>query len=97
MEIIEEVYEDFQKDTLGCDEAAALLGCSVRQLLRLRQRYEEAGLVGLRDRRLGRPSPHRAADSEVEQVTRMYREKYQGFSVKHFHEILPDKHAVQEL
>ena len=37
-------------------DAGELLGVSERQFRRFRDRYEEDGEEGLRDRRLGRPS-----------------------------------------
>ncbi|MDO9459517.1 MAG: hypothetical protein Q7N95_05315 [Alphaproteobacteria bacterium] len=48
------VYEDFQKARLGCEEAALMLGCSVRHFLRLRERYDDGGVERLRDGRVGR-------------------------------------------
>jgi hypothetical protein len=47
-------------------------GCSPRHFLRLRSRYDEDGLEGLKDRRVGRVSHHRAADAEIEELTRLY-------------------------
>ena len=94
MESFEEIYDCYQSDILGCDDAASLLGCSVRQFHRLRQRYEEEGLEGLRDKRIGKVSPHRAGDAEVALVTQLYKERYGGFSVKHFHEFLQQKHRL---
>jgi hypothetical protein len=54
MERFEEIYDDFQESTLSCEEAAMMLGWSSRHFLLLRERYEEEGLAGLRDRRVGR-------------------------------------------
>lgn len=88
------VYEDFQKARLGCDEAALMLGCSVRHFLRLRERYDEGGLEALRDGRVGRVSQRRAADAEVALVTQLYRERYAGFNVRHFHEFAVREHGV---
>ncbi len=53
MERFEQIYYDFQKATLNCEEAAMILGVSSRHFLRLRERYEEEGLAGLKDRRVG--------------------------------------------
>ena len=90
----EDIYDRYTQDELSCEGAADLLGCSVRSFYRLRGRYEEEGLAGLRDKRVGKASPHRAADEEVELVTRLYKERYRDFSVKHFHEYLFRDHAV---
>lgn len=92
MERFEDIYEKFYKGSLGCEGAASFLGCSVRHFHRLRARYEENGLQDLADKRVGKTSPHKAADEEIELVTRLYKEKYRDFSVAHFHEFLATKH-----
>lgn len=46
------------------------------------------------DKRLHRPSIRRAPPGEVEQVLRLYRERYAGFNVRHFHETVQRDHAV---
>jgi transposase len=82
MERFEEIYYDFQESGLSCEDAAMMLGCSARHFLRLRERYDEEGMAGLKDRRVGRVSKRRATDAEVARITRLYRERYQGFSVQ---------------
>jgi transposase len=75
-------------------QAAEILGWSPRTLRRWRERYEEYGYVGLVDKRLHRPSARRVAAPEVERLLRLYRERYQGFNVRHFHEIARREHGV---
>jgi transposase len=96
MERFEEVYDEYQKAVLSVEEAAMILGVSARHFLRQRVRYEEAGLEGLKDRRVGRVSKRRAADAEVARITQLYRERYQGFSVRHFHEFAKREHALKQ-
>jgi hypothetical protein len=86
MERFEDLYVDVESGRLGCADAALILGCSVRHFLRLRVRYEDTGLEGLRDGRVGRVSRQRAADAEVEALTRLYRDRYSGFNIRHFHD-----------
>ena len=74
-------------------EAAEMLGVSVRTFQRWADRYEEAGAEGLADRRLGRPSPRRAPQEELERMLGLYRDKYADFTVKHFHEQLVKRHG----
>jgi transposase len=74
-------------------EAAEMLGLSVRTFQRWTERFEEAGLEGLADRRLGRPSPRRAPREELEGMLGLYRDKYADFTVKHFHEHLVKRHG----
>ena len=74
--------------------AADILGWSPRTLRRWRERYEKHGYVGLVDKRLHRPSIRRVAGPEVERLLRLYRERYTGFNVRHFHQIARREHAV---
>jgi hypothetical protein len=46
------------------------------------------------DKRLHRPSIRRVPAGQVEQVLRLYRERYAGFNVRHFHEIVRREHGV---
>ena len=69
-------------------EAGELLGVSERQFRRYRDRYEEDGLAGLIDRRLGQPSEKRVPAADRERMLELYREAYRGWNVKHFHERL---------
>ena len=80
--------------------AVDILGWSPRTLRRWRERYEKHGYVGLVDKRLHRPSLRRVAAPEVERLLRLYRERYQGFNVRHFHQIRPPgarRHGVVQL
>src|SRR3954464_15859505 len=74
-------------------KAADILGWSVRTLRRWRERYERDGYDGLFDRRRRTPSPRRASLADVEQMLRLYREKYAGFNVRHFHAIWRREHG----
>jgi len=74
--------------------AAEILGISPRALRRWRERYERKGYDGLLDRRTGRPSPRRAPLAAVEQVLTLYRGRYRGFNVRHFHEVVQRDHGV---
>ena len=94
MERFEELYSELEAGRLGCEDAAMILGCSPRHFLRLRSRYDEAGLEGLRDRRVGRVSRHRAADAEIAELTRLYQERYDGFNTRHFHEFARRDHRL---
>jgi transposase len=77
------------------EEAAEMLGVHVRTFQRWAERYEEDGEAGLADRRLGRPSPKRAPQEELERMLGLYRDKYADFTVKHFHEQLVKRHGYK--
>jgi Helix-turn-helix domain len=74
-------------------EEAELLGVSERTFRRWTRRYEDEGEAGLIDRRLGQASGKRVPSDRAEEVERLYRERYQGFTVKHFHERLIKDHG----
>ena len=76
-------------------QAAEIIRVSPRQLRRWRTGWEKLGYDGLFDRRLGKPSPKRVAMETIAEVLRLYREKYAGFSVQHFHEKLVEEHKIQ--
>lgn len=61
---------------------------SERQFRRYRDRYEEAGEAGLLDRRLGKISTRRVPAEAIEEMLELYRHRYLGWNVKHFHEHL---------
>ncbi len=94
MEIFEDVVSSFRKSHLSCGEAAGLLGCSERHFRRLRCRYDSDGLAGIADKRLGKVSPRRAKKQEIERVTELYRDRYTGFNVRHFHEFATREHGI---
>ena len=90
----EDIYGKYQQKRLTTQEAAEMLGISVSVFYRKRRRYEEEGVTGLCDKRRGKVSPHRAADAEVSLITRLYEERYRGFTVKHFHEFAVREHGL---
>jgi Helix-turn-helix domain len=66
---------------------------SERTFRRWRDRYDEEGEAGLADRRLGKASGKRVPSDRAEEVEALYRERYSGFTVKHFHEHLVKDHG----
>ena len=88
----EEALEQYERHRLTAEEAGELLGMSGRNFRRLCVRYEEDGIEGLRDRRIGKVSPRRAPARELERMHDLYRECYSDFTVKHFHEQLVRRH-----
>ena len=88
----EEALEQYERHRLTAEEAGELLGMSGRNFRRLCVRYEEDGIEGLRDRRIGKVSPRRAPARELERMHDLYLECYSDFTVKHFHEQLVKRH-----
>jgi transposase len=91
----EETFELYRRQRLSGEEAGELLGMSGRHFRRLCVRYEEDGIEGLRDRRIGKVSPRRAPERELERMHELYRERYGDFTVKHFHEQLVRRHGYK--
>ncbi len=79
-----EAYAGWQAGRLRQEEAAQLLGVCERSFRRYIDRYEEAGLDGLIDRRLHQLSHRRAPVDEVMALTNSYRTRHQGWSAKHY-------------
>lgn len=73
-------------------EAAEMLGTTVRTFQRWVDRYREEGEEGLADRRIGKPSPRRAPEAEIERMLGLFRDTYSDFTVKHFHQVLKRQH-----
>jgi len=91
----EEAFEQYRRRRLTGEEAGELLGLSGRQFRRLCVRYEEDGIEGLRDRRIGKVSPRRAPERELERMHELYRQQYRDFTAKHFHEQLVRRHGYK--
>ena len=90
----EDVYDRFQRGRLSSAEAAEWLGVSERTFRRWCGRFDDEGASGLLDRRLGKVSPHRIAADEVDRIVALYRDRYQGWTVKHFHERAVAQHGL---
>ena len=75
-------------------DAADIIGVSYRTMKRWKARYERDGYDGIFDRRMKRPSPKRIPMKELETILNLYRTKYMGFNVTHFHEKLRDHHDI---
>src|SRR5512132_4069696 len=75
-------------------QAADVLGMHPRSLRRWRVRQQRVGYDGLLDRRRQRPSPRLAPFAEVQRILRLYRERYAGFNVRRFAQIVRrDEHV----
>jgi hypothetical protein len=76
-------------------QAAEILGITPRGLRRMRQRMEQFGYEGLVDMRYRRPSPRRTPVAEVERILELYRDRYRGFNVRHFWQLVRRDHGVK--
>jgi transposase len=74
--------------------AAEIIGVTPRTMRRWRERLEEHGYDGLRDRRKGKASPRRVPLKTCEEVLRLFQECYYDLNVRHFHEKLQEEHGI---
>ena len=86
------ILSRYEAAELNQMEAAELLGIDERTFRRWRQRFEDDGEAGLLDRRLGKASGRRVPLDREHEVEALYRERYRGFTAKHFHEHLVARH-----
>ena len=86
------VFNRYEASELSQLEAAELLGMGERTFRRWSHRFEEEGEDGLLDRRLGKASGKRVPVDREEEVEALYRERYLGFTARHFHEHLVANH-----
>ncbi|MBF0327534.1 MAG: ISNCY family transposase [Nitrospirae bacterium] len=81
----EESYDGWKRGRLTQQEAASLLGICERTYRRYIHRYEERGMEGLADMRLGQVSHRKAPVDEVMSLADLYSNRYKGFTAKHFY------------
>ena len=72
----EEAYSGWEGGRLRQEEAARLLGICERTFRRYVERYEDRGIEGLIDKRLGQVSRRRAPVDEVLALTESYRRRH---------------------
>jgi len=89
----EEICEMREQDRISIEEAATLLGMSERNLRRYVKRYEEEGIDGLADKRLGKAAHNCAPVDEVIALSELYSTKYREYNCLHFYEKYRDYHA----
>jgi transposase len=75
-------------------QAAEILGVTPRHMRRWKEKYEQFGFHALFDGRRGKTSPRRVPSAVLDEVLRLYRERYFDLSVKHFHEKLTSEHGL---
>jgi transposase len=92
MQKFRDVLSRWEGKELSAMEAGEILGVSERQFRRYRRRYEEEGLAGLLDRRLGKASARRVPVDKVAWMLAEYRTQHMGWNVKHFHEHIRRRH-----
>src|SRR6266581_1918819 len=93
MQKFRDVLSRWERKELSAQEAGEILGMSERQFRRYRRRYEEDGLAGLSDRRLGKASAKRVPVDKITWMLGQYRTQHMDWNVKHFHEHIQRQHG----
>jgi transposase len=91
----QEVIKKAMDGAITWAQAASICRVSYRQMARLRERYERLGFEGLRDGRTGKRQPSRIPVEVEQEVVRLKREIYGAFSVRHFYEMLKERHCFR--
>lgn len=77
-------------------EGVALLGLSVRQVIRLKKKYvTEGGARGLTHRNRGRKPKHALSVDLKHRIVALYNEKYYGSNYCHFAELLEEYESLK--
>jgi Homeodomain-like domain len=95
MQKFRDVLSRWERKKLSALEAGEILGMSERQFRRYRQRYEEDGLNGLVDRRLGKASLRRVPIDKVTWMLGQYRTHHMGWNVRHFHQHIQKQYGFR--
>lgn len=95
MIVFRSVLDRYETSELSQIDAAELLGVSERTFRRWCVRFEAGGEAGLLDRRVGQASAKRVPSERAQQVEALYRDRYRGFTAKHFHEHLVRDHGFR--
>jgi len=90
-----EVMERLEKKTLKQQEAAKILGISIRQVKRLMRAYRQTGAAGLVSKRRGKPSNNQLKGEVKQQAIDLIYSKYPDFGPTLAHEKLTEQHGLK--
>ncbi|GIP36717.1 ISNCY family transposase [Paenibacillus sp. J2TS4] len=76
-------------------EGAMTLGISVRQMIRLKNKYKAEGAPGIAHKNRGRKPVHALSDEMKDRTAELYTSKYHGSNSCHFAELLQEHEDIQ--
>lgn len=91
LSVIEEILGGRRSQVSG----AKAVGISTRWMKVLVKRVRHYGAAGLIHRNTGRASNRKLQAKVREEVSRLYREKYEDFNLNHFRQMLKDREGVK--
>ncbi len=80
-----EAVEGWTRQRLTQEASASMLGVCARTFRRYVDRFDEAGMEGLRDQWLSQVSHRRAPVDEVMRLVDRYQRFHSGWNVRHVH------------
>ena len=75
-------------------QAADVLPMNPRTLRRWRDKFQNSGIDGLLDGRRRSPSDRAIPAKDLSKWLRLYRDRYAGYNVRHFHSLAKRKHGL---
>lgn len=91
------VLNEVLADTVSMEQAAHILGVTVRQVRRLKAAYGAKGPAALVHGNRGRPPAHALSAEVRDRVRTLAQERYQGFNHQHLTEKLAEEHELPPL
>lgn len=89
------IINQLNKKEIKQKRAARILGLSVRQIRRLKERYQKSGAAGLVHKNRGRESNNKIPDKEIRRTIRIVKKKYWDFGPTFALEKLQEHHQVK--
>lgn len=86
------VIQDVLSNKLTAKEASLILALSYRQMLRLKERVKEHGLLGIV--RVSSPSKRKISSYIANKVANLHEKFYYDFNIMHFSEKLAENHKI---
>jgi len=77
------------------NQAAKMMGISLRQTRRIIKRYREGGAANLAHGNRGKASPNKLDPTLVSAIKQLLKEKYADYNTLHLTEILEERHALR--
>jgi transposase len=90
----EDIYIRWRGEELSCEEASELLHCSIKTFYRKRQDYEENGLFGVLDRRIGNSPPNKIPSDKITEILSL-RKEYPDYNMRHLQYELDLSHKLR--
>lgn len=91
----QEVFFRAYAGVITWQQAAYILRMSPRHMRRLKTGYQKWGIGAFVDGRGGKKRKERIRVEVVEEMCRLKRDLYPDFSIKHFHEMVTEKHGIK--